>query len=117
MKNMTTREEVLTFGLSLPDTYQDVPFRDPNWQLVRIKANKKVFLWTYEKDGQLCINVKVDPELKWFWRDTYDAVIPGYHQNKEHWNTIILNGTVPVDTVKGMIKDSYDLLKPKNNKN
>ena len=48
---MRTREEVLEFGLSFPDVYQDAPFHDDNWQLVRYKGNKKAFLWTYEKDG------------------------------------------------------------------
>ena len=62
---MTTREEALAFGLSYPDTCQDAPFHDPNWQLVRIKSSKKVFLWTYEKDGYINLNVKADPE----WRD------------------------------------------------
>ena len=49
---MKTREEALEYGLSFPDTYQDAPFNDPNWQLVRYSLNKKAFLWTYEKDGQ-----------------------------------------------------------------
>ena len=58
---MTTREEALAFGLSYPDTCQDAPFHDPNWQLVRIKSSKKVFLWTYEKDGyilEVCLCVR-----------------------------------------------------------
>ena len=59
---MNTREEILAYGLSFPDTYQNAPFRDPNWQLVRVRNTKKAFLWTYEKDGLLHINVKVDPE-------------------------------------------------------
>ena len=46
---MKTQEEVLKYGLSLPGTYQDAPFRDPNWQLVRVRKNKKAFLWTYER--------------------------------------------------------------------
>ena len=62
---MKTREEVLAYGLSFPYTYQDAPFRDTNWQLVRVHGSKKVFLWTYEKDRQIRINIKVDPE----WRD------------------------------------------------
>ena len=108
---MNTREEVLNYGLSLPNTYQDAPFHNQNWQLVRCKKNKKVFLFTYERNGELCINVKVDPQWREFWRDTYEAVIPGYHQNKEHWNTVILNGTVPAEEVKRMIAESYDLVK------
>ena len=50
---MKTREEVLAYGLSFPYTYQDAPFRDTNWQLVRVHGSKKVFLWTYEKDRQI----------------------------------------------------------------
>ena len=107
---MTTREAVLSYGLSLPDTYQDAPFHDENWQLVRVKKNKKVFLWTYERNGNVCINVKVSPEWREFWRSAYPSVQPGYHQNKEHWNTVILDGTVPEKDVKRMIAESYDLV-------
>ena len=107
---MKSREEALAYGLSFPMTYQDAPFHDPNWQLVRVKGSKKAFLWTYEKDGVLHLNVKADPEWRDFWRNTYAAVIPGYHQNKEHWNTIILDGTIPDEDVKWMIAESYDLV-------
>ncbi len=51
---MTTREAVLSYGLFLPDTYQDAPFHDENWQLVQVRKNKKVFLWTYERNGEQC---------------------------------------------------------------
>lgn len=107
---MTTREEALAYGLSFPHTYQEMPFHDPNWQLVRVKGSKKAFLWTYEKDGYICLNVKVDPSWRDFWRQTYRSVVPGYHQNKEHWNTIILDGSIPDADVKRMIAESYDLI-------
>jgi O-6-methylguanine DNA methyltransferase len=107
---MNTREEAIEFGLSFQDTYQDAPFHDDNWQLVRYKHNKKAFLWTYEKDGFINLNVKVDPDNAFFWRDMYKSVIPGYHQNKDHWNTVILDGTVPDGVIKEMIADSYDLI-------
>ena len=107
---MILREEVLEYGLSFPNTYQDAPFHDENWQLIRVRGSKKAFLWTYERNGDLCINIKVSPEWRDFWRNVYEAVIPGYHQNKEHWNTVILNGTVPVEDVKRMIAESYDLV-------
>ena len=107
---MTTREEALQYGLSFPDTYQEAPFHDPNWQLVRVKKSKKAFLWTYEREGMICLNVKVDPEWREFWRQTYEAVQPGYHQNKEHWNTILLNGTIPDKEIRRMIAESYDLV-------
>ncbi|MBO4615821.1 MAG: methylated-DNA--[protein]-cysteine S-methyltransferase [Lachnospiraceae bacterium] len=107
---MTTREEALEYGLSLADTYQDAPFSDLNWQLVRYKGNKKAFLWTYEKDGYINLNVKTDPDKAFFWRQTYKAVVPGYHQNKQHWNTIILDGSIPESDIKIMIAESYDLV-------
>ena len=106
---MKTQEEVLAYGLSFTDTYLDTPFHDRNWKIVRMKKSKKAFLWTYEKDGFLNLNVKADPEWRDFWRSAYEAVIPGYHQNKEHWNTIILDGSVPDKDIKMMIGDSYDL--------
>jgi O-6-methylguanine DNA methyltransferase len=107
---MKTREEALRYGLSFSDTYQDAPFHDPNWQLVRYKGNKKAFLWTYERDGFINLNVKAEPEKAFFWRDQYSSVIPGYHQNKEHWNTIILDGSIPDKDICLMIADSYHLI-------
>lgn len=56
------------------------------------------------------INIKVDPAWRDFWRQTYESVIPGYHQNKEHWNTVILDGTIPDEDIKRMIAESYDLV-------
>ena len=50
---MRTSEEALSYGLSFPDTYQDAPFHDENWQLVRCKGNEKAFLWTYERENSL----------------------------------------------------------------
>ena len=107
---MKTREEALRYGSSFPDTYQEAPFHDPNWQLVRVKKSKKAFLWTYEKDGYININLKVDAEWRDLWRKTYKAVLPAYHQNKEHWNTVILDGSIPDDVIKMMIAESYDLI-------
>ena len=107
---MKTREEILAYGLTFEETYEDTPFSDTNWQLVRVKQSKKAFLWTYEKDGFLNLNVKADPEWRDFWRSTYESVIPGYHQNKEHWNTIILDGSIPNEDIKRMIAESYDLV-------
>ena len=107
---MKSREEAISFGLTFQDSYQERPFKDQNWQLVRVKGSKKAFLWVYEKDGQIYLNVKADPQWRDFWRAAYASVIPGYHQNKEHWNTIILDGSVPDREVRRMIAESYDLV-------
>lgn len=107
---MKSREEALNYGLSFPDTYQDAPFHDDNWQLVRYRPNSKAFLWTYEREGYTNLNLKVDPQKAFFWRDVYASVIPGYHQNKEHWNTVILDGSIPDSDIRTMIAESYDLI-------
>ena len=107
---MKTRQQAITYGLTFPHTYVESPFKDPNWELVRVKGSKKAFLWVYEKDGYINLNIKVDPEWREFWREAYDAVIPGYHQNKKYWNTIILDGTIPEKDIKKMIKESYDII-------
>lgn len=107
---MQTREEVLAFALSFPDTYQDAPFHDDNWQLVRVKGSRKAFVWTYERNGYMNLNVKVAPEWRDYWRDAFESVLPGWHQNREHWNTIILDGSIPDDAVREMIAESYRLV-------
>lgn len=107
---MKTRQEALDYGLSFPETYVQAPFRDSNWELIRIKNSKKAFLWVYEKDGFVNLNVKVNPQWRDFWRGVYPSVIPGYHQNKKYWNTIILDGSIPEKEIKRMITESYDLV-------
>lgn len=107
---MKTREEALAYGLSLPNTYQEAPFHDPNWQLVRVTGSRKAFLWTYERDGLIHLNVKVSPGWRDFFRSVYPSVLPGWHQNKDHWNTILLDGTIPDEDICRMIAESYDIV-------
>ena len=60
--------------------------------------------------GEWNINLKCDPEEAMMLRDVFDAVIPGYHMNKAHWNTVILDGTMPAGEVERMIDNSYGLV-------
>lgn len=114
---MRTRAEVIALCIKLPEVYEDYPFRDNNWTLMRHKKNKKAFAWIYEREGNIWVNVKCNPEWRDFFRDAYASVMPAYHQNKEHWNSIILDGTIPQRDVERMIEESYDLTKPKAKKN
>ncbi|MBR6898349.1 MAG: methylated-DNA--[Lachnospiraceae bacterium] len=107
---MNTREEALEYGLSFPETYRDAPFHDMNWQLVRYRGNGKAFLWTYEKDGYINLNLKTDPDKAFFWREMYGSVLPAYHQNKKHWITVVLDGTIPDADIRLMIAESYDMI-------
>lgn len=110
---MKTREDVIQYCFTLQNVYEDYPFHDENWTVMRCKQNKKTFAMIYEKDNNIWINVKVSPEWIEFWRDAYDAIVPAYHMNKVHWNSIILDGSVPDNEIKRMIGESYDLVKPK----
>ncbi|MGP1611773.1 MAG: methylated-DNA--[protein]-cysteine S-methyltransferase [Catonella sp.] len=107
---MITREEAIDYGLAFQDAYLDMPFKDTNWQLIRVKGSKKAFLWVYEREGCINLNVKVSPEWRDFWRKAFKSVIAGWHQNKEHWNTIILDGSIPEKDIKTMIAESYNLI-------
>ena len=110
---MRKREEIIPFCLTFPDTYEDYPFHDPNWAVIRCRKNRKVFAWIYDREGYLCVNVKCEPEWRDFWRQAFPSVIPGFHLNKKFWNTIILDGTVPEKDIKRMIGESYDIVSRK----
>ena len=99
--------------LSFKNVYEDYPFHDSNWCVMRHKGSKKTFALIYNKDGHVWINVKCDPQWRDFWRSAFPSVVPAYHMNKTHWNSIILDGTVPVEDIKRMIGESYDLTKGK----
>jgi len=73
------------------------------------KANEKIFALV-NLDGDLNINLKCDPGLAIELRERFSAVTPGYHMNKKHWNTIILDGTIPDKEVFSWIDHSYDLI-------
>lgn len=110
IKSVENGRRAMSLDTYLNIVYVETPFRDTNWQLVRVKCSKKAFLWIYEKDGYVNLNVKADKEWRDYWRSAFKSVIPGWHQNKENWNTIILDGSVPDDAIKTMIKESYELV-------
>ena len=108
------RRKIIKLCLSYPDYYEDYPFSDDNWCVIRHRSNKKIFAWIFEKDEQIWLNVKCDPEWIQFWRDAFESVIPAYHMNKKHWNSIILDDTIPENDINQMVGISFDLTKPKN---
>ena len=73
------------------------------------KAAGKIFA-LINLDGDLSINLKCDPGYAIDLRERYPSVTPGYHMNKKHWNTIILDGTIPDREVWSWIDHSYDLI-------
>lgn len=101
-------EQVRDFALSLPGTEEYCPFGP---ETLVFKANDRMFLLLPLDEGDLRFNVKCDPERAIQQRMEYpDAILPGYHMNKKHWNTVIADGRIPDDTLLQLIRDSYDLV-------
>ena len=109
---MKERKQIIKYCLGFKNVYEDYPFRDTNWCVIRHRENEKVFAWIFDKDGYVWVNVKCDPEWRDVWRQAFDSVKPAYHLNKKHWNSIILDGTVPKEEICRMIGESYDLTLP-----
>lgn len=75
------------------------------------KTNGKIFLLLSLDSPEVRFNVKCDPEKALELRERYSFVLPGYHMNKKHWNTIIIDGIVSAVLLKEWIDDSYNLVK------
>lgn len=101
-----TLDTFLAYCLNLPGTNEGFPFGEPTLVL---KVMDKIFALT-DADKFESINLKCDPEKAIELRERYDAVQPGYHMNKKHWNTIVLDGSIPNKLILQWTKDSYDLV-------
>ena len=110
---MTTREQAIACCCALPFVYVDYPFDDPNWTTVRHEQNKKIFAMIFQRQGHIWINVKAEPAWGDFWRKAFPAVVPAYHMNKQHWISIILDGSMQDADIERLISDSYALTAPK----
>ena len=93
--------------LGKPGAVEDFPFDSVT---LVIKVGGKMFALTNITEVPLRINLKCDPIKAEFLRAHYSSVIPGYHMNKKHWNTVILDGSIPESEVCSMIDDSYALV-------
>ncbi len=74
------------------------------------KVGGKMFALTAPDEFPARINLKCDPERSTTLRDEYEAILPGYHMNKRHWNTLILDGSIPAKLVRELIDHSYELV-------
>lgn len=100
--------------LGLPNTKLTYPFgKEAAVYKVTVKNEDKMFALIAEGSDPVRISLKCDPQLAEVLRGKYETVLPGYHLNKKHWNTVILTGQLPWEEVKGLIDLSYKLVSGK----
>jgi len=102
-----TRDDVLAICLGLPASEETYPFGD---EVAVIKVGGKMFALVPLSEGPASVNLKCDPARALELRAAYAGIRPGYHQNKRHWNTVDLDGSVEDDVVRGLVEDSYELV-------
>ncbi|MEJ0104794.1 MAG: MmcQ/YjbR family DNA-binding protein [Bacteroidota bacterium] len=100
-------ETLRAYCLKKKAVTEEFPF-GPDTLVFKVKG--KVFLLTSLDTEGLQFNVKCDPDKAVDLRDRYDAIQPGYHMNKKHWNTVIVDGSISTQLLKEMIDHSYDLV-------
>ena len=93
--------------LGKPEAVLDYPF---GTEIAVFKVHKKMFATLVETEGSPFSNLKCDPEESMMLRDLFPEVVPGYHMNKKHWNTVQLDGNLPRGEIERMVDNSYTLV-------
>ncbi|MDB5161128.1 MAG: hypothetical protein JWO96_508 [Candidatus Saccharibacteria bacterium] len=102
-----THKQVEEYLLSMPNAKLDYPFGEG---VAVYKAQDKMFALVQEKSDPVQLSLKCDPLLAETLREKYETVLPGYHLNKKHWNTILLTGQLDWEEIQGLIRHSYNLV-------
>ena len=93
--------------LSFPQVESATPFGP---DVLVFKVAGKLFALTSPEEYPPRLNLKCDPDRAVALREVYDAILPGYHMNKRHWNTVLLDGSLPATLVRELVRNSYDLV-------
>lgn len=104
---MITHKTLEDYILQMPNARLDYPFGE---EVAVYKTGDKMFALISEKSEPVRISLKCDPQLAQLLREKYETVVPGYHLNKKHWNTIICSGQLDIQEVKDLILHSYNLV-------
>ena len=99
--------DFIEYCLSLKCVEETTPFGP---DVLVYKVCGKMFALAVPDDVPARVNLKCDPERAVELRDEYDAIIPGFHMNKRHWNTVVLDGSVPDDLLRELVDHSYALV-------
>lgn len=100
-------EAAQAYLLNLPEAVETFPFGP---DVAVFKVRNKMFATLGVEQGVANTNLKCDPNHALMLRDLFPAVKPGYHMNKKHWNTVDLDGSVPVPEIEAMMDDSFWLV-------
>ncbi|SMF52861.1 Predicted DNA-binding protein, MmcQ/YjbR family [Alteromonadaceae bacterium Bs31] len=103
---------LIAYALSLPEVSEDYPF-GPQAQVFKVAGKMFALIGHTEWKGQenvAQVNLKCDPQEALMLRDVFEAVIPGYHMNKVHWNSVLLDGSIPAAEIERMVDKSYGLV-------
>ena len=100
-------DELRDYCLSFSGAQETFPFGPDNSVF---KVEGKIFAMSRLAADPLRVSLKCDPALVEQLREAYAAVLPGYHLNKRHWNTVVIDGSLADETVRDMVEDSYDLI-------
>lgn len=106
-------EEIRVYAIVKPDVEEGFPFGEST---LVFKVGGKVFLLVSLDAQPVQFNVKCNPEKAIELRDEFASVLPGYHMNKKHWNTVIVDNSLNNRQIKEFIDHSYELVKPKPTK-
>lgn len=106
---MKTADDIAAYGLKKPGTSADFPF---DTVTLVLRVGKKIFALIATESAPVRVNLKSEPSLAADLRDRYPAaILPGYHMNKLHWNSVILDGSLPDSLIRDMIDQSYDIVR------
>lgn len=105
---MQTVNELREHGLSKRGTTEDFPF---GFETLVLRVKGKMFALTDITRDPIVVNLKCHPERALELREEYpEHILPGWHMNKKHWNSLVLDGTLPADLVLELIDHSYGLV-------
>ena len=108
-----TPDALVEFCLSLPQATETFPFGEET-SVFKTSGNGKIFALSALDAQPLAVSLKCDPEEGRALREEFPAhITPGYHLNKKHWITVVLDGFVPDELVENLLRDSHALVRPK----
>ncbi|MCA9342182.1 MmcQ/YjbR family DNA-binding protein [Candidatus Saccharibacteria bacterium] len=108
-----SHDELETYLLTFPNTWLDFPFGEGTYVYKvghKETGEGKLFAIIDGGSKPLRVSLKCDPQLAELLRQKYESVIPGYHLNKKHWNTIICSGQLDDEEIKDLARLSYQLV-------